>query len=76
MKQLVKHVAGDEESSAGVVAKSLDEQGQKFIEVVAKKSKALKENKMFTHRLSQHYAFRMHYNLPNANPLRLVNSTA
>ena len=48
MKQLVEHVAGDEESSAGVVAKSLDEQGPKFIEVVAKKSKALKENKNFT----------------------------
>ena len=28
------------------------------------------------HRLSQHYAFCMHYNLPNANPLRLLNSTA
>ena len=26
MKQLVEHVAGDEESSAGVVAKYLDEQ--------------------------------------------------
>ena len=48
MKQLVEHVAGDEESSAGVVAKSLDEQGPKSIEVVAKKSKALKENKNFT----------------------------
>ena len=29
MKQLVEHVAGDEESSAGVVAKYLDEQGPK-----------------------------------------------
>ena len=48
MKQLVEHVAGDEESSAGVVAKYLDEQGPKFVEVVAKKSKALKENKKFT----------------------------
>ena len=44
MKQLVEHVAGDEESSAGVVAKYLDEQGPKFVEVVANKSKALKEN--------------------------------
>jgi len=79
MEQLVEHVAeGDEESKAGVV----DQQDPKFVEVVAKKSKALKENKKFTtrslhlHRLSQHYAFCMHYNLPNANPLRLVNSTA
>ena len=49
MKQLVEHVAGDEESSAGVVAKYLDEQGPKFVEVVGKKSrKSLKENKKFT----------------------------
>ena len=48
MKQLVEHVVGDKESSAGVVAKSLDEQGPKSFEVVAKKSKALKENKKFT----------------------------
>ena len=45
MEQLVEHVAeGDEESKAGVV----DQQDPKFVEVVAKKSKALKENKMFT----------------------------
>ena len=49
IKQLVEHVAGgDEESSAGVVAKYLDERGPKFVEVVAKKSKELKENKKFT----------------------------
>ena len=49
MEQLVEHVAGgDEESKAGVVAKYLDQQDPKFVEVVAKKSKALKENKMFT----------------------------
>ena len=46
MEQLVEHVAGgDEESKAGVVAKYLDQQDPKFVEVVAKKSKALKENK-------------------------------
>ena len=39
---------GDEESSAGVVAKYLDEQEPKFVEVVSKKSKELKENKTFT----------------------------
>ena len=45
MEQLVEHVAeGDEESKVGVV----DQQDPKFVEVVAKKSKALKENKMFT----------------------------
>ena len=45
MEQLVEHVAGgDEESKAGVV----DQQDPKFVEVVAKKSKALKENKKFT----------------------------
>ena len=49
MEQLVEHVAGgDEESKAGVVAKYLDQQDPKLVEVVAKKSKALKENKMFT----------------------------
>ena len=49
MEQLVEHVAGgDEESKAGVVAKYLDQQDPKFVEVVAKKSKALKENKKFT----------------------------
>ena len=49
MEQLVEHVAGgDEESSAGVMAKYLDERGPKFVEVVAKKSKALKENKKYT----------------------------
>ena len=49
MEQLVEHVAGgDEESKAGVVAKYLDQQDPKFVEVVAEKSKALKENKMFT----------------------------
>ena len=41
MEQLVEHVAGgDEESKAGVVAKYLDQQDPKFVEVVAKKSKA------------------------------------
>ena len=49
MEQLVEHVAGgDEESKAGVVAKYFDQQDPKFVEVVAKKSKALKENKKFT----------------------------
>ena len=49
MEQLVEHVAGgDEESKAGVVAKYLDQQDTKFVEVVAKKSKSLKENKTFT----------------------------
>ena len=49
MEQLVEHVAGgDEESKAGIVAKYLDQQDPKFVEVVAKKSKALKENKKFT----------------------------
>ena len=49
MEQLVEHVAGgDEESKAGVVAKYLDHQDPKFVEVVAKKSKALKEKKKFT----------------------------
>ena len=49
MEQLVEHVAGgDEESKAGVVAKYLDQQDPKFVDVVAKKSKALKENKKFT----------------------------
>ena len=46
MEHLVEHVAGgDEESKAGVVANYQD---PKFVEVVAKKSKALKENKKFT----------------------------
>ena len=49
MEHLVEHVAGgDEESKAGVVVKYLDQQGPKLVEVVAKKSKALKENKKFT----------------------------
>jgi hypothetical protein len=37
-----------EGSKAGVAAKYLAQQGPKFVEVVAKKSKALKENKKFT----------------------------
>ena len=40
MEQLVEHVAGgDEESKAGVVAKYLDQQDPKFVEVVAKSRK-------------------------------------
>ena len=49
MEQLVEHMTGgDEESKAGVVAEYLDQQDPKFVEVVAKKSNALKENKKFT----------------------------
>ena len=40
MEQLVEHMAGgDEESKAGVVAKYLDQQDPKFVEVVAKSRK-------------------------------------
>ena len=43
MEQLVEHVAGgDEESKAGVVAKYLDQQDPKFVEVVAKKVESIK----------------------------------
>ena len=72
MKQLVERVAGDEESRAGVVAKSLDEQGPKFIEVVAKKSKALKENKKFTPAQVVTTLCIMHY-LANTEAYRLAS---